>query len=72
MQHHKAKSGPLCRVRQPSLDEAGSKDESLDSLESPHRVEIMEIEKSSEQDPEREEAVSDVVMSGRKHRCTSF
>ncbi|XP_048738015.2 probable E3 ubiquitin-protein ligase HERC1 isoform X3 [Ostrea edulis] len=63
MQHHKAKSGPLCRVRQPSLDEAGSKDESLDSLESPHRVEIMEIEKSSEQDPEREEAVSDVVMS---------
>jgi hypothetical protein len=64
MQHHKAKSGPLSQVRQSSLEEGGAKDESLDSLESPRRVEITELEKSSEQEQDREEVVSDVVVSG--------
>ncbi|XP_062615942.1 probable E3 ubiquitin-protein ligase HERC1, partial [Saccostrea cucullata] len=63
MQHHKAKPGPLSTHRQQSLEETGQKEDSSEFVESPQREEMMEGEKSADQDHEREEAMSDVVIS---------
>lgn len=67
MQHHKAKGGVQLRQRQQSLEEGESK--SPDSGHAHQKIEILEAEKSpgNEHDQEREEAVSDGVISGRRH-----
>lgn len=64
MQHHKAKGGVPQRQRQQSLEEGESK-----SPDAHQKIEILEAEKSpgNEHDQEREEAVSDGVISGRRH-----
>lgn len=60
MQHHKAKGGVPLRQRQQSLEEGESK-----SPDAHQKIEILEAEKSpgNEHDQEREEAVSDGVIS---------
>lgn len=68
MQHHKAKGGVPLRQRQQSLEEGESK--SPDSGHAHQKIEILEAEKSpgNENDQEREEAVSDGAISGRRHQ----
>lgn len=68
MQHHKAKGGVPLRQRQQSLEEGEYK--SPDSGHAHQKIEILEAEKSpgNENDQEREEAVSDEVISGRRHQ----
>lgn len=68
MQHHKAKGGVPLRQRQQSQEEGENK--SPDSGHAHQKIEILEAEKSpgNENDQEREEAVSDGVISGRRHQ----
>lgn len=68
MQHHKAKGGVPLRQRQQSLEEGESK--FPDTGHAHQKIETLEAEKSpgNENDQEREEAVSDGVISGRRHQ----
>lgn len=68
MQHHKAKGGVPLRQRQQSQEEGEYK--SPDSGHTHQKIEILEAEKSpgNENDQEREEAVSDGAISGRRHQ----
>lgn len=68
MQHHKAKGGVPLRQRQQSQEEGEYK--SPDSGHAHQKIEILEAEKSpgNENDQEREEAVSDGAISGRRHQ----
>lgn len=68
MQHNKAKGGVPLRQRQQSQEEGEYK--SPDSGHAHQKIEILEAEKSpgNENDQEREEAVSDGAISGRRHQ----